>query len=114
MELSITKRLTSHILHAFTQALASEALSLTPLLYLRSSKQAWKCLKRHLAPFILFVILLSAASATGQQLICPVGTVHVIMIDSDRFLLDWPLQLDTYCSECAPPPLHTHTDKKCS
>lgn len=95
--------------HALTN-LDLSALSLTSFLYLCSPKQAWKmtskitssAAKRHLMPFIIAVIHLRVRHGSAAHLSCRNSAA-----DYDRFLLDWPLQLDTRCSKRSYP--HTHT-----
>lgn len=54
------------------------------------------------------VILIPTVSATGQELMCPEGMAQeLIMMDYDRFLLDWPLQPLTHLHT----PAHVYTHK---
>ena len=114
MDSSTAKCCFSQFLHAFPHTLPNldlSSLSLTFLLYSRSPKQAWKWLPKLAVKLTNVTRRLSSSrwfssvSAMDQQLICPVGTVQLIMIESSLSdLCRW-----THVTQNISTYTHTHT-----
>ena len=118
MDSSTAKCCFSQFLHAFPHTLPNldlSSLSLTFLLYSRSPKQAWKWLPKLAVKLTNVTRRLSSSrwfssvSAMDQQLICPVGTVQLIMIESSLSDLCRWTHVTQNISTYTPPLKHTHT-----